>query len=236
MEPMRFSRLASSAVAVGFLIAPARGHAQTVSPSGAASTAPAPTQPAPAPPARPAPPAAPPSGYAQPYPYGYPPPAYPPPPYGYPPPPKPPKYLPYHEGQNIPQGYYLEDRMRRGPLIAGIIVLAIPYGLGLSVAGGDNFSNQTGWLALPVLGPWVEMAERHNTCPTATTLDSSCGDDAAVRTLLVLDGLMQATGAGLLIWGASSHTRRLVREDAARIEILPAQVGSGYGIGALGTF
>jgi hypothetical protein len=199
-----------------------------------AQTAP---QPAPAPPASsaaPAPPAAAPSqppAYPPPY-YRYP--GYAPP-YAYaPPPPKPPRVLPYHEGERIPQGYYLEDNIRRGPLIAGIIVLAIPYGLSLSIAGGDNFSRQTSWLVVPALGPWIEIGARHNTCSSTET---DCADDAVVRTFLVLDGLMQVTGAALLIWGASSHTQRLVREDVASIHVLPMQLGkTGYGLGAFGTF
>lgn len=142
--------------------------------------------------------------------------------------------LPYHEGQSIPRGYYLEDSIRRGPFIAGTIVLAIPYGLSLAVAGGDNFSRQTAWLVVPALGPWIQIAARHSSCASNSP---DCPDDVLARTFLVFDGLMQVTGAVLLIWGVSSHTQRLVREDVAKIHVLPMQLGkSGYGLGAVGRF
>jgi hypothetical protein len=199
----------------------------------------------------------PPPQYAQPAPYApsapapappaYPsvaPPAYPPPyayPYAYrpaPEPPQTPKYLPYHEGEAVPQGYYLEDSVRRGPVIAGSIVFGVPYAISLSIAGGNGFDNQTGWLALPVVGPWVELAARHSSCSQTSNDTVACdeGEDTSVRTGLVMDGLMQVTGAVLFIWGVTSHTQRLVRDDVASVEIVPTTVGSGYGLGAVGRF
>lgn len=221
----------------------AAGLVLTLVGSAYAQTAP---PPAPAPSAQPAPPAAPPPAAAPPataapartQPPAYPPPYYRypgyPPPYAYRPRPQGPKFLPYHEGQPTPRGYYLEDSIRRGPFIAGTIVLTIPYGLSLAVAGGDNFGRQTAWLVVPALGPWIEIAARRNTC---SSNNIGCVDDSVVRTFLVFDGLMQVTGAVLLIWGVSSHTKRLVREDMAKIHVLPMQLGqSGYGLGAVGRF
>lgn len=174
------------------------------------------------------------------------PPAYPPPypyPYAYSyvsrPPPNTPEVLPYHDGERVPPGYYLEQSVRRGPVIAGSIVFGVAYTLGLSIAGGNNFSNQSGWLALPVAGPWLALAQRRDSCSSNSTfggcVDSAIGG-AWARTGLVMDGLAQATGAALFIWGVTSHTRRLVRDDVARVEILPTTVGSGYGVGAFGRF
>jgi hypothetical protein len=56
-----------------------------------------------------------------------------------------------------------------------------------------------------------------------------------MRTVLVFDGLMQATGAVLFIWGVSSKKKSYVRDDIA-LSLRPARVGSGYGVGAVGTF
>jgi hypothetical protein len=200
---------------------------------------PAPARPAPAPAA---PPAQPPPqgypGYPPPYP-GYPPPGYPPPgyapgyyPYYYPPPnaAPPPRERRYVEGQRIPPGYTVEERVRRGPIIAGSIVFGVPYMLGLLAASADDFPNQSGWLAVPVVGPWVTLVSREDTCdvPTYDGDDYSYDCTDGVQTLLVLDALMQTTGAVLFVWGVSSTKKVLVRDDAAW-SLTPARVGSGYG-------
>ncbi len=205
---------------------------------------PAPQRPAPAPaapPAQPPPqgypgyppyPGSPPPGYPPP---GYPPPGYPPPgyyPYYYPPPnaAAPPRERRYVEGQRIPPGYTVEERVRRGPIIAGSIVFGVPYVLGLLAASADDFPNQSGWLAVPVVGPWVTLVSREDTCDGASYDDGDYGYDCTdgVQTLLVLDALMQTTGAALFIWGVSSTKKVLVRDDAAW-SLTPARVGSGYG-------
>lgn len=245
-------RVASLLVGLGFLVVgPARATAQT-------APAPAGTAPAAAPTAAPPQPAAagaypygyPPPGYPQGYPQGYPPPGYPPPgypPYGYgyapypyypPAAPAPPATRPYTEGQPVPEGYHVEEQNKHGLVIAGLIVWSVPYVTGFSVVAGEGFPNKTGFLVLPVLGPWITLAARHKTCPDVTASDFisvHCSDDDEARSLLVFDGLSQATGAALLIAGLASTTKRLVRNEA-RVFVAPARVGSGYGLSALGRF
>jgi hypothetical protein len=222
------------------LLVAAEAHAQQrMPPPTSAPGAPPPPAPAPPPPAPPPspPPPSPPPGYPpyQPYP-GYPPPypgyaPYPQSGYGYQPP-GPPRTLHYEEGQPIPPGYYLEESVRRGPIIAGIIVLAVPYAIGFSVASALDFQDTTAWLLVPVVGPWLTLATREDVCDPGATY---CDDDRAIRTLLVLDGLVQGTGAALLVWGMTSTTKRLVRQDMA-LQIGPRRVGTGYGIGAVARF
>lgn len=121
-------------------------------------------------------------------------------------------------------------------------MFGVPYALGLSVAGGDDFQNQTGWLAVPVIGPWVTLAARDRCDASVTyddtfdTFESTCDEERTIRTLLVMDALMQVTGATLLVWGLTSKTKRYVRDDVS-LQVLPTHVGrSGYGLGAVGTF
>jgi hypothetical protein len=52
---------------------------------------------------------------------------------------------------------------------------------------------------------------------------------------LVADGVMQATGATLLIVGLAATKSVLVRDDQA-IRIAPMRIGTGYGTGIVGTF
>ncbi|HEY5377835.1 MAG TPA: hypothetical protein VIK01_29340, partial [Polyangiaceae bacterium] len=110
--------------------------AQTPAPPAAAAPQAAPQLAAP-------PPAPPGAAPAPQYPGGYPPPppGYAYPAYGaYPQPLRMPDSVPYAGGP-VPAGYHIEERPRRGLVIAGTIVLAVPYGLGLAVAGGQNFPN-----------------------------------------------------------------------------------------------
>jgi len=218
----------------------------------------APTPVAPAPAAAPAPPPAayppPPAGAYQTYPayppaaypQGAAPPGYPPPPpgyaYAYPTAPRPPESVPY-DGGAIPAGYHLEERPRRGAVIAGTVIVASAYALGLTVASTENFPNSTGWLVVPVVGPWITLAARHQTdCDgnlngSFTVCTSSSDENNTTRTFLVLDGLTQATGAILLIYGLASPKKVIARDFVGRLEFTPAQMGkSGFGGFVMGSF
>ncbi|HEV8245286.1 MAG TPA: hypothetical protein VGP93_05945, partial [Polyangiaceae bacterium] len=147
------------------------------------------------------------------------------------------EYLPYQTGQPIPQGYYLESGVRRGPVIAGSIVLAVPYVFGVAFTDLDQ---ERVWLIVPVIGPWVTMANTDYSCttsPTSASYSFDCDTRRAGRTLLILDGLMQATGAALLIYGIASPRERLVRQDLYRgLVVTPQFSASGGGILARGEF
>jgi hypothetical protein len=194
-----------------------RAHAQT-----------APPQPPPAPGAYP-----PPTQYPPPYPYGYP--AYAPPPAL----PDQPKSLPYDGGEVRP-GYHVEERVRRGPLIAGPIVFGVPYVLGLTIASEYDFRNQSGWLVVPVVGPFITAATRKKDCvstyESSDTPDGECQEEGGMRTVLIMDGLAQATGAILMLWGLTSPVKVQIRNDVAKVNVAPTKVGTGYGVAAIGTF
>jgi hypothetical protein len=193
---------------------------------------------------------APPPGYATappaaaaPYPYptatsppppGYPPPGY----YGYPGQ-KGPKTLPYEEGQAIPPGYYLDEGPIKGLLIAGPIVFGVPYLLGLTIASGTGYPNASGWLVAPVIGPWITLGAREDACGSDPVdySDTLCeSENNLVRTWLVLDGILQAGGVAMFIAGMVSRRKRLLRQDVAQVTVAPTMVGTGYGLGAFGTF
>ena len=219
--------------------------AQTAPPSApAAATAPTPASAAPAPPApAPTPPGAP----AQPppgYPYQYPPPPpgyayqYPPPPnYAYPPygyQRRPPATVPY-QGGAIPTGYHLEERPKKGLIISGALLTGIPWAIGLAGVSSANFPNHSGWLVLPVLGPWLTLATRHDrSCGYNDGYDVCFDDDlnGLARTALVFDGLVQTAGAVLFIVGVSSKNQVLARDFTGHLHLTPAPMGR-QGAGAL---
>jgi hypothetical protein len=214
----------------------------------------------PAPAATAAPTAQPPPAPQAPPPAGYPPQAgyyqQAPPPAGYgyypaAPPPgwyyqQPPATLPYRKDEPIPQGYRLEKRPRTGLIIAGAVVTAVPYFIGLSVASAAKFENGGGFLAIPAIGPWLTLAVRDssecretffNGTTTVTTSNADCAADATIITMLVLDALMQTTGALLFVIGVSSDRELLVRQDVAKLRLTPLRFnGGGHGLGVRGTF
>jgi hypothetical protein len=178
---------------------------------------------------------------------GYPP-QYPPPPYyapgqapygAYQRPLGPPR-MKYEEGDQVPAGYHVEQVTRPGPTIAGTIVLAVPYGIGLAISSAVNFKGQSGWLAVPVAGPWLMIFNRpHVTCNQST--DPGCVDsglDTILRFYLAVDGVVQAVGGGLLVFGLNGR-KILVRDDRtySYVSVTPAPVGSsGYGALFTGRF
>ena len=139
----------------------------------------------------------------------------------------------------MPAGYHVEERARRGPTIAGAVVFGVPYVLGLTVASSENFPNSTGWLVVPVLGPWITLAARHrsNLYGCSTDTFGSCSSsglddslDSTTRTFLILDGLTQATGAILFIYGVASTKKVMARNFVGSLQLTPARIGrDAYG-------
>lgn len=183
-----------------------------------------------------------------------PPPPGPPPPMGAPPPGAPyyyyypaqaPATLPYRADAPVPAGYRLEEKTRTGFIIAGSIVIGVPYVIGLSAVSTRDSNNGANWLLVPVLGPWIAIGARrkactpsntNNTTTTTTTTDNGldCLGDAFATMALVFDGLIQATGATLLVVGLAVPKKVLVRQDMAHVFV--TRIGSGYGVATEGTF
>lgn len=125
---------------------------------------------------------------------------------------------------------------RRGFLIAGYVTLGVPYGLGLVGAAAADFDNHSSWLALPVFGPFLTFARRERACNEIgdSAFDSAyCFSDRTFEWLLLVDGVMQVTGATFIAIG---HSMGSVETSEPAWAVTPARIGSGYGLGALGIF
>jgi hypothetical protein len=216
-------------------------HATGVAIAALLATPPLAAQAPPAP-AQPAPEQGQPPPQPYPYPYPYPPQPYPYP-YAYPPQAQPavkepPREIKYREGESTPPGYTYVERTRSGMVLAGALVLGIPYTLGLYAAAAADFENGSGWLVVPAAGPFLMIGARDSKCDDR---DGDAGDalecagDVYLTMLLVLDGLAQTAGAALLLIGVTSPKRLWVRQDLA-VSVGPTRVGSGYGLGAVGSF
>jgi hypothetical protein len=126
--------------------------------------------------------------------------------------------------QPVPPGYHPETRVRKGSVIAGLITFGIPYIYSSLIASIGEDANETSVrpLWVPVLGPFLEIGYSHS-----VTLDYA----------LVLDGLTQGLGAGLVIYGIMSPRNVLIRNDLAMVQVTPMRLGrDGNGVGFVGRF
>lgn len=177
-----------------------------------------------------APPPPPPGATAYPYPYPYPyPPPYGqyPPPYGYqyappaqPPEDKRPKTMDY-DGGDVPAGYKLDSRARKGPIIAGAIMFGSTYFINILIADAVDDGREQ-WMYVPGIGTWPEVGD-------------ACDGNSGGCQIVILHSATHTIGLGLLIYGIAARKQILVREDTA-FTVVPFATGSASGLAALGRF
>ncbi len=72
--------------------------------------------------------------------------------------------MPYDPEKPIPPGYKVEERVRKGAVIAGAIVMGVPYAIGVNVAAASGFENKSYWLLIPGIGPFLTLSTRDDAC------------------------------------------------------------------------
>jgi hypothetical protein len=150
----------------------------------------------------------------------------------------------WHEGEPIPPGYHPSTRVRTGLIAGGLTMFGAPYLISvLAAAIGEDAKNsstiynsscncyqtQAGTndaapLFIPVVGPFITMGNSNS---------------ASLDVLLVVDGLLQAAGVGLFIYGVAVPKTVLVRNDLGKVKINPPMpfVGkNSMGLGLSGSF
>jgi hypothetical protein len=130
----------------------------------------------------------------------------------------------WEEGQPIPYGYHHETRVRKGLVITGSVVFGVLYlySTFFAAVGSDAGTNKLGWMAVPVVGPFLETSETSS---------------ATLQYILVLDGLAQAAGVAMLFGGFMYPKHLLVRNDLASMTVVPMKIGmDGSGMGVVGRF
>jgi hypothetical protein len=211
-----------------------------------------PQAPAPYPPQAPAP--YPPQAYPPQAPAPYPPQGYPPqgyPPQGYaapapiyimPPPQQAPagprKITDWEDGEPIPAGYHKVSHVRVGLIVGGAVTFGVTYLLtalsgaivadvgSIPATGCKTACSSAKPLLIPLAGPWIVLPNVTNSTATGSFF-------------LVIDGLVQAAGIGMIIGGIAAPKTDLVRDDTAKVEVLPTPIvfdNKGAGFGFKGTF
>jgi hypothetical protein len=170
--------------------------------------------------APPPPPAAAPGGYYAP------PPGYYPPPGAYAQPQPGPRVLnDWEEGEPLPAGYHKATRPRVGLIVGGSVLFGVTW-LTSAFAGAvasDIGARNGKLLIIPVVGPF-----------TLVPSGSTTGD-----LFLVLDGLAQAGGLAMLVVGIAVPKTVAVRNDIAKVQIMPTPMTFGSnsaGFGFVGKF
>jgi hypothetical protein len=146
----------------------------------------------------------------------------------------------WQPGDPVPRGYHVEDQPRSGLVVAGVITLGVPYFFSAVAALSANSQNESGWLYAPVAGPWLTLGRRAYSCNADATNQTTsqslgCVADVFVVMGLIFDGIVQATGATLLLVGVLDTKPGLARDESA-IRVVPMRLGSGAGAGIVGGF
>ena len=191
-------------------------------PAPAAKPAPVPANPAPAPAPDPKPVPAPAPQRDLP--------AYEPPPGTASKDPRPP-VLPYYEGMPVPPGYQVVHRPATGLMAGGLIGMGASYGAALIVGATQGFDNATGWLAMPLAGPWLAIAEReYEQCRTATVQQarrcvSKAVGEVQFITFVAVDGVFQLASSMIILAAAVSGKDELIRQDLVHVDVKPSPTG-----------
>jgi hypothetical protein len=146
----------------------------------------------------------------------------------------------WRPGDPVPRGYHVEDQPRSGLVIGGVITLGVPYFFSAVAALSANSQNESGWLYAPVAGPWLTLGRRAYSCNAdannpSTSQSLGCVADVFVVMGLIFDGIVQATGATLLLVGVLDTKPGLARDESA-LRVVPMRLGSGVGAGVVGGF
>jgi len=125
--------------------------------------------------------------------------------------------------------------MPRGPdpllVTTGVVIFGVPYAFSASAAANSSLPSDK-WLYVPIAGPWGDIIARLS----CTTTD--CKGDVGPSALpLVLSGLGQAAGVGILIKALIDPPGKSAK--AARdthVHVVPATYAGGAGVQAFGAF
>jgi hypothetical protein len=123
--------------------------------------------------------------------------------------------------------------VNRPLLVTGALLFGGTYAASAAVAGESNRPSDNPNLYYPVVGPWLDLAQRDCT-PTRP-----CVGEAGNKTLLVLDGVTQGVGALAVLTSffvPEKKSRHWFIVGNEKVHAEPVSVGSGYGLAAQGKF
>jgi hypothetical protein len=145
--------------------------------------------------------------------------------------------LPYEDGYRVPAGYHVESRPQTGLIVTGAVAIGVGYAVGLGVGVAHQFEGSLGWLAVPIAGAWPAIGGRKVECKTIPLDESAVNEarkcldnaysEATTIAVIAVDGLVQTTGALLLLAGLLSGHSELVRDGARPVHVSARQRPEG---------
>jgi hypothetical protein len=126
-----------------------------------------------------------------------------------------------------------------GPSMAmvesGVVMFGLAY-VPAVVVGATSGLTADKSLFVPVAGPWIDLTQRPGCAP-----GTSCNSEITAKVLIITDGVIQAIGALTIVGGllTTAHETTTVQRAASTrptFHLSPAQLGTGYGMVALGSF
>lgn len=124
-------------------------------------------------------------------------------------------------GETVPTGGKVETTRAWSAFGFGAALLGGAW-LPSVIVGATSDIDANHWLYVPVAGPWVAYAMRDACAPDVDP--RPCLNDAGARVGLIIDGILQTTGLGLLLVGLpSSAELKWGQKDGttARVRIEP---------------
>lgn len=136
--------------------------------------------------------------------------------------------FPYLVGTAIPTGYHLESRIRSRSLVAGCSVFALAWAPML-VLGSGGYPE----IAIPLIGPFAGAARS-----TSSASLFVVGSGSLFTAIFIADGILQTGSAAMILWSLTHKQEWVIRNKAfvSRFTVAPIPIGSGYGVGTVGTF
>lgn len=130
----------------------------------------------------------------------------------------------------------IERRPNRSLLSTGVGIFVISYGAS-AVAGAISDRESDKNLFIPVVGPWMDLADRN--CATS----QSCGNREDInKAMIITSGVVQGAGvlmalSSLLIPEKTTVTEtRGSAKTKPSVAVSPISFGAGAGLGAIGRF
>lgn len=130
----------------------------------------------------------------------------------------------------------IERRPNRTLLSTGVGIFVVSYGAS-AVAGAISDRESDKNLFIPVVGPWMDLADRN--CGGA----DPCGNREDInKAMIITSGVVQGAGVlmalgSLIIPETTSVTeKRTTAKNKPSVAVSPVSFGAGAGLGAIGRF
>lgn len=133
--------------------------------------------------------------------------------------------------QQAAQGQETTTVTNSSVITTGVVTFGIAYGVAaIAASSSDRDSDKR--MYVPLLGPWLAMADRSD-CNVA---DSNCDNETTDKVLMAIDGVFQAAGVLTAVYGVMSPVT--VTHSTTTAKVVPMHMGEGHsaGFGLAGTF